>query len=207
MTIPHQSDRRKRPSREGFTLVELLMVALIISVLTGLVLGVARYANTKSSINQAKAELEMIRQALEEYRVDHGTYPIATGMEEELIDLESSDDFWGLKARGVNSNLVVALKGYLPDEVLKSENYTYVQGNSHPTISVTNKLVDPWGLPYMYENNGDNRFEYHLWSYGNQDHFFDQYGNSYSIDHWDEKYRYDREKYIGNAPPDSGTDN
>ncbi|MFZ5845375.1 MAG: type II secretion system protein [Patescibacteria group bacterium] len=61
--------------KRGFTLVEVLVAATIIAVLT--VVGVVSYAsvNQRSRDTKRKSDLEQIRSALEMYRVDNGYYP------------------------------------------------------------------------------------------------------------------------------------
>lgn len=71
-----------RPStldpRSAFTLIELLVVIVIIGVLAGLVLGISGLAQKKAARSRAISDLENIKQALEEYRVNHGSYPFAS---------------------------------------------------------------------------------------------------------------------------------
>ena len=69
----YTSNRRKKTS--GFTLVEVLMVVLIISVLAGLVLGVARFANEKAAVSQAETDLQQLAMLIEEYKNEKGVYP------------------------------------------------------------------------------------------------------------------------------------
>jgi general secretion pathway protein G len=68
-----RSARILRP--EGFTLLELLVVIVIIGLLSGLVLP--RYFDTvgKSKAKVAKAQLAALDRALEQYRLDVGSYP------------------------------------------------------------------------------------------------------------------------------------
>jgi general secretion pathway protein G len=65
--------------RRGFTLVELLVVVAIIGLLSGIVLRLSGYASGKSDRSRAMADLEKIRNALEEYRVINGAYYPASG--------------------------------------------------------------------------------------------------------------------------------
>ncbi len=62
--------------RHGFTLLELLAVMVIIAILAGL--GAKGYTLAKRTTKEsrAKAEVEKLRAALEEYRVEFGAYPI-----------------------------------------------------------------------------------------------------------------------------------
>lgn len=63
---------------KGFTLVELLVVIAIVGVLVAV--GTASYltASKQSRDTRRKTDLEQIRQALETYRSQVGTYPAAT---------------------------------------------------------------------------------------------------------------------------------
>jgi general secretion pathway protein G len=59
----------------GFTLLELLVVVLIIGLLAGFV--APRYFGQvgKSEINVAKAQIDALEKALDQYRLDTGHYP------------------------------------------------------------------------------------------------------------------------------------
>lgn len=63
------------PRRAGFTLIELLVVVGIIGILVGLIVGVSGYANRKSATGKALSEMEQLKMALDEYRLDTATYP------------------------------------------------------------------------------------------------------------------------------------
>ncbi len=66
---------RKRPRRSGFTLIELLVVVFIIGLLAGFV--APRYFSQvgKSEVNVARAQLDALGKALDQYRLDTGHYP------------------------------------------------------------------------------------------------------------------------------------
>ena len=68
-----QRVRVRRP--RGFTLLELLVVVVIIGLLAGLV--APRYFGQvgKSEVNVAKAQLDALEKALDQYRLDIGRYP------------------------------------------------------------------------------------------------------------------------------------
>ena len=59
----------------GFTLLELLVVVVIIGLLAGLV--APRYFGQvgKSEVNVARAQLDALEKALDQYRLDIGRYP------------------------------------------------------------------------------------------------------------------------------------
>ena len=74
---------------KGFTLIEILVAATIIAVLS--VVGVASYTriNMRSRDAKRKSDLEQVRSALEMYRVDNTFYPgSSTGFNPLSTDLE-----------------------------------------------------------------------------------------------------------------------
>ena len=67
--------RRRTPWHGGFTLLELLVVIVIIGMLAGLV--APRYFDqvSKSNTKIAKAQIDSLEKALDQYRLDVGSYP------------------------------------------------------------------------------------------------------------------------------------
>ena len=76
MSVQHPTARRTaRPAAHGFTLLELLVVIVIIGLLAGLV--APRYFDqvSKSNSKIAKAQIDALDKALDQYRLDVGIYP------------------------------------------------------------------------------------------------------------------------------------
>ena len=69
--------RTSRPKNEGFTLLELLVVMVIIGLLAGIVAPQYFSQLGKSNAKVAKAQIESFGQALDQYRLDVGQYPSA----------------------------------------------------------------------------------------------------------------------------------
>ena len=63
--------------KRGFTLLELLAVMAIIAILAGLGAQSYNLARRQAKESRAKAEIEKLRTALNEYRVEFGHYPVS----------------------------------------------------------------------------------------------------------------------------------
>jgi general secretion pathway protein G len=82
------------PIKRGFTLIELLVVVLIIGILAGFV--APRYFSQvgKSEINVARAQLDALAKALDQYRIDTGRYPSAELGLEALVTRPTNEPKW-----------------------------------------------------------------------------------------------------------------
>ena len=81
-------------SRSGFTLVEFLVVLVILVLLAGLVLPRYFAPVNKSEVLLARAQIEALGKALEQYRADVGSYPSTEQGLEALIFPPEGLDRW-----------------------------------------------------------------------------------------------------------------
>jgi general secretion pathway protein G len=81
-------------SSAGFTLIELLVVVVIIGLLAGLV--APRYFGQlgKSNVSVARAQIENFGKALDQYRIDVGSYPNTNQGLQALVAKPDGADKW-----------------------------------------------------------------------------------------------------------------
>ena len=60
-------------------MMEIMAVVVIVGILAGLIVGVAGYATRKSDHARALFELERLKSAITEYRLENGAVPPHTG--------------------------------------------------------------------------------------------------------------------------------
>jgi len=63
------------PGRNGFTLIELMVVIIILGVLAGLVLPRFMGRTEEAKRTKAKLQIENLESALKLYKLDNGSYP------------------------------------------------------------------------------------------------------------------------------------
>ena len=76
---PRRVDRAapcdRGPSREGFTLVELMVVIVIIGLLATVVAINVLPSQDRAMVTKARADIAVLEQAVETYRLDNLTFP------------------------------------------------------------------------------------------------------------------------------------
>ncbi|MFP4351709.1 MAG: type II secretion system protein [Puniceicoccaceae bacterium] len=157
-------------NRYAFTLVELLTVIAVIAILAAITFGISAGVYERQSRTRAEAELSALASALEAYRAQHGSYPVADGTD---WDGENAEILYQALTGQIDPKgdepetkkvFIDISKFELKDETDKDED----------TFSDDNAFLDPWGLPYGYQfddpADGDpddwNRFGYLLFSFG-----------------------------------------
>jgi|GEM_PF-2814092 len=69
----------KRPTRFGFTLIEILIVAAIMGILTSIITVSLSAFRLKAEATQALADIVRITSYLEAYKSNNGAYPLSCG--------------------------------------------------------------------------------------------------------------------------------
>jgi len=152
----------KQVRKTGFTLIELLVVIVILGVLIGLVFSVGKIVFGDQEAKQAKVQLDVIRLALDEYKLSRGDYPEAPSENFSQED-EVSRGFELLKslcnAQDKSEITSVGSIKFLPVD-------DFQLGTSVENEEII-FLQDPWGTPYVYAYpRADKKSGYLLFSKG-----------------------------------------
>lgn len=167
-----------RNGHAAFSLVEMMAVVTIIVILASLVVGGMSFVGERQAKERARVQIALISKALEEYKLDFGTYP-ATGNAAKGED-NSKTLFKALYWDSDNDGQTVGVgtaegdpdqKIYLPE----LDPATTKQGWTSGKPSLTTKILDPWGKEYRYRtatdasgkaNSSTQNPDFDLWSAG-----------------------------------------
>ncbi len=143
--VSHNLSRTRR--RQGFSLVEMMVVMGIIIALAGLTMGVKQYLDSEAAENTAVMELKALATAIEEHKRLYGDYP-----------------YTGQDANGESSTLYAVLSGekrWVPvpgdqprlETIANPEDQKALIDVTQMTV-INNRFTDPWGAPYQYSYRG-----------------------------------------------------
>ena len=140
--------------QKGFTLVEIAIVLLIVTILLGYTMAMVPIQQELKQYKQADAEMNKITEAIYAFAQVNGYLPCPAMPESS-----------GLECRDINANGAELCKdGAIidPDPALDSCDvwYGFVPGKSlgieGKYSDTTGLLLDPWGKPYRYQVAQDN---------------------------------------------------
>jgi prepilin-type N-terminal cleavage/methylation domain-containing protein len=182
----------------AFTLVELLVVIGIMGMLMSMVLGVQRYAQSKSNRSRVEGQIAAFTAAAEAYKTDNAVYPRSA----ETDDLSSITSGMGAADASAYKPANLAFYTMLSGDAdlngrPDASEATGAGANATAPVSYYNfapsllqidsgKVVfirDPWGKPYGYSTkrqkvlqsglqddaSAGHNITYDLWSTANSD--------------------------------------
>ncbi len=151
--------------RAPFTIIELLTVIVIISILTGLVLGVATYASHKAHTAKTEAKLAALQAAISQFKQDRGFFPASGDCTDDIVRFGERNDY-KTGSCGEDVDDAASDEGhYLLSEgkfVNSQTGGPYIPGYQG------GKYLDAWGRPFLYQCDGyqNNKQTFDLWSAG-----------------------------------------
>ena len=183
----------QRKGKAAFTLIELMAVITIIVILAALVVGGLGYVTEKQASSKAKVQISLLSKALEEYKMDTGSYPATanasgsnpakdnTGLLYQALFYEGYDyskqatppATWTKRIGTVD--VPKATKIYLTDLDPRTSKQGWVDPVTTTEPPATATIKDPWGTQYRYRSaaapagttNSDTiNPDFDLWSSG-----------------------------------------
>lgn len=174
----------QRNGKAAFTLIELMAVITIIVILAGLVVGGMGFVTERQAKEKARVQIALLSKALEEYKLDMGSYPQIGG----TVDTPAGGNgmmnrlYQALFYEGYEYSenpsrpdstppaLPKATKIYLPDLDPRTSKQGWVASETTaapPKDLKTPFISDPWGNEYLYRK-GTNAVnpDFDLWSKG-----------------------------------------
>ncbi len=117
--------------QNGFTLIEVAIVMLIIAALISAAILPLRSQRDSAHIKQAREELKAIEEALYGFAISQGRLPCPAD------ETTNGGEAFTVNAPGIDCDVPM---GFVPAQLLG------LKGN----VNCDNLLVDPWGNPYRY---------------------------------------------------------
>jgi len=171
-----------RSGHAAFSLVELLTVIAIIAILAALTISGMGFVQDYQARKKAQIQIQMLSKALEDYKLDYGSYPATT---------DSADG---------SGNSQILFKALYNDGANDTTKKIYIseldpvnnkQGWTTGVASDSTKITDPWGSEYRYRsafnsaskaNTNTRNPDFDLWSCGKDGKTSNDASNSFAKD-------------------------
>lgn len=125
-----------RQSKSGFTLVELMVVAIIVAILAAVAIPLMMGNKNRAIATEAQAGLGTIRTAMQVYKAEHGGFPNPGS--------GHPHDTAGLTIKS----------GDLQGKYFLDNDYSYVSTSSNYTATATGSTNDAVGITITLNQDG-----------------------------------------------------
>jgi len=156
--------------RRGFTLIEMLAVITIIVILAGLVIGSMGYVKDKQAREQARVQIALLANGLEQYKVDNGAFPVGANAQVGDSNILYRALYWDTDNDGEAVEADKDQPTYVGELDPKNNKQKWIEGERAGA-----RIVDPWGKEYYFrsgklDNGSPNPSarnpDFDLWSAG-----------------------------------------
>ncbi|WFB34577.1 prepilin-type N-terminal cleavage/methylation domain-containing protein [Kiritimatiellota bacterium B12222] len=140
--------------KQGFSLVELLVVMAIIAILMGIVLGVSGVVQRKAADVRGRAKIADLMTQIEFYKNDEGQYPPST----DAIGFNSSENQDKRKVMVLYRTTATDPKGFMDwyEEKYPDTRFDLFDLGTKTVDGVDIEYFkDVWGKPIIYEYDPD----------------------------------------------------
>ncbi|MCD6460688.1 prepilin-type N-terminal cleavage/methylation domain-containing protein [bacterium] len=144
-----------RPSKNAFSLIELLAVVAIMLILAGLGIPIMVHQYARAKRAQAVAQITAMENALENFKNDMGYYPVTLTEGEYFGDTVTD--------KSKRKQIIEALSGfdknknklsvYWNDDDWNGPYYEFKTKN----LDSSGQLLDPWKQPYLFDSTSTGR--------------------------------------------------
>lgn len=161
-----------RLTKKAVTMLELLVVLVIISILSGMAVGVYSNHVERARVSRARAEIRTLEVAVTQYQIDLGEFPpSSSGLTVAPANLDYLIPFEG--SGYLTMALRTSLNGQISTPLSSRWNGPYVDWDYNRLGDETGQVVDtgsgagvvtslglisfldPWGRPYQYVRSSD----------------------------------------------------
>lgn len=139
MSTPFEFREKDMLRQRGFSLIELLVVISVIAILSGIFFGAGAFLFKSMNTKDAKAQIAVLRTALEDYYREEGEFPLT---DEQSLSERSAILLNVLSGtHDVNNEpLTDSIRSFIPRDKLLIKQ---TEGISY--------LIDPWDNPIVFE--------------------------------------------------------
>jgi len=137
---------KRGQNKQGFTIVELLIVIVVIGILAAITVVAYNGIQNKAKDSKAKADIAALAKAIHSAKINSGNSFVTLTASMGAQSTGAGRGCWN-KADGTD------LAGLAQSDTCWTDYYTVLQLITNASGMNVNGLIDPWGRPYYIDQN------------------------------------------------------